>query len=125
MLVRTHHIASVAGRAVAVSGAGPAASYIAKHHATLPGAVRLDGSILLIVAVPPYWQPAPAGGAEAISPPAITAAASPATMCCFMALSFASLLEMRLLLMWGAIAVSNESLLSRPVNVPKRRSGMM
>jgi hypothetical protein len=42
-----------------------------------------------------------------------------------MALSFASLLEMRLLLMWGAIAVSNESLLSRPVNVPKRRSGMM
>jgi hypothetical protein len=36
----------------------------------------------LLATSPPYWQPALAGGAKAISPPAVSRAASPPTMPC-------------------------------------------
>jgi hypothetical protein len=41
----------------------------------------------LLITGPPYWQPAPAGGAEAISSPAISTAASPPTMQRFVVVS--------------------------------------
>ena len=44
MLVRTHQIAARVAYAV---GQAAAATRRAKHHATLPGAVRLDRSIAL------------------------------------------------------------------------------
>jgi hypothetical protein len=42
----------------------------------------------LLITSPPYMQPALAGAAEAISAPAVNAAASPATMNVLMGLSF-------------------------------------
>ena len=59
---------------------------------------------MLMTDHPPYRQPALAGGAEATSPPATSAAANPATKHCFMALSFTSPQAMTILVMWAAFA---------------------
>jgi hypothetical protein len=72
-----------------------------KYHTTLPGRRGIGhdvhqapsgwtGPSHLLTESPPYRQPALAGGAESISPPDITTAASPPTMYCFMSLSFTS-----------------------------------
>jgi hypothetical protein len=45
MQVSAHQIAAVVEHAVIVCGAGRGAICRVKYHATLPGAVRLDGSI--------------------------------------------------------------------------------
>jgi hypothetical protein len=110
MLVRTDHIAAMAAGKVMVAG-----KRVFKYHATLPGAVGLDGSIAPAgSADPSAVQAAGAGrGAESISPPVISAAASPATRYCLMALSFTSPLVMTLLVMWPAFAVFDRSLLGR------------
>ena len=57
-----------------------------------------------LVTPPPYWQPALAGGAEAISAPAVSAVASAPTMYCFMVLPFASPLATMLTLMCPVFA---------------------
>jgi hypothetical protein len=83
--VKTHRIAAVADRAV---GQAATAIRLVKYHATLPGAVRLDGSIALADNESCSVLAARAGrGAEPISHPAISAAASPPAMYCFMSVS--------------------------------------
>jgi hypothetical protein len=83
--VKTHRIAAVADRAV---GQAATAIRLVKYHATLPGAVRLDGSIALADNESCSVLAARAGrGAEPISYPAISAAASPPAMYCFMSVS--------------------------------------
>jgi len=114
MLVRTHHIAARVAHAV---GQAAAATRRAKYHATLPGAVRLDGSIAPADRESSVQAAGAGRGAESISPPDITTAASPATMYCLMALSFTSPLAMNLLVTWAAFAAFDGSLPSRPAIV--------
>src|SRR5246127_2563028 len=96
----------------AVVGRGARQSFIRRveYHATLPGAVWLDGRSHLLAAIhPPYRQPALAGGAEPTSPPVISAAARPPTRYCFMVLSLTSPLATTLLVRWAAFAVFDGS----------------
>jgi hypothetical protein len=98
---RSGHIAAVVEPAVVGRGARQSVIRRVEYHATLPGAVRLDGSVAPAGGIhPPYRQPALAGGAEPTSPPVISAAARPAIRYCFMALAFTSPLATTLLVRW-------------------------
>jgi hypothetical protein len=114
MQVRTHHIAAVIEPAVVGRGARQSVIRRVEYHATLPGAVWLDGSVAPAGGHPSSVQAAGAGrGAEPTSPPVISAAARPPTKYCFMVLSLTSPLATTLLVRWAAFAVFDGSLLSR------------
>jgi hypothetical protein len=72
-----------------------------RRHAALPGAVILDGSIALLDNESSVLA---AGGAAAMSAPAVSAVASAPTMYCSMVLSFASPLAMMVMLMCPVFA---------------------
>jgi hypothetical protein len=77
MLVRTHQIAGRVAHALGRPLPLPTELNTTQRF-QVPSA--WTGPSFLLTESPPYRQPALAGGAEAISPPAISEAASPATM---------------------------------------------
>ncbi len=84
LLAGTHRIAVLFGHWVGTQTAGNPPGHC---DAALPCAVGLDGPVALVMTGPPYRQPAPAGGAEVISPATISRAVDPPAIQRFMVVS--------------------------------------